>query len=76
MESLSFQGRGEPSNNTKATVLSCGGIYIPRSEIPKDFKNWHQIINLPGPELSAKIFGFSPNPSDPLEGVLRKEFQN
>lgn len=76
LESLSFEGRGEPSNPGKPMVLSCGGIYLPRRVIPSRLKNWRQIINLPGSELSAKIFGFNPDAASPLENLLRKDFLN
>jgi hypothetical protein len=75
LSSLSFKARGESLNDTKATVLSCGGIYIPQSKIPGDLKSWRQIVNLPGPELSAKIFG-CPTPADPLSGIIKKEVLN
>jgi hypothetical protein len=76
LESLSFEAGGEASNNPKTMVLSCGGIHIPQRKPPKELKNWNQIVNLPGPELSAKIFGFSASQDNPLAGALKKEFLN
>jgi hypothetical protein len=67
------------------TVLSCGGIFVPRRrKISVELKNWRQIVNIPGRELSAKIFGFEPqeeaNPSQgvapELQNVFRKEILN
>lgn len=75
VESLSFEGRGEPSNG-QPMVLSCGGIYISERKIPSGLKNWQQIINLPGAELSAKIFGFTPGETDPVRSISRKESLN
>lgn len=74
LESLSFEDRGESSNN-RPTVLSCGGIYIPQRTIPTQIKKWRQIINLPNSELSAKIFGFEP-PQNDLGILSRKDGLN
>ena len=76
LESLSFEAGGEASNNQRPTVLSCGGIHIPQRKIPSQLKNWKQIVNLPGTELSAKIFGFTPEAADPLRPLLQKDFLN
>ena len=76
LESLSFEAGGEASNGSQPTVLSCGGIYVPRREVPTTLRNRRQIVNLPGTELSAKIFGYSPETADPLQPLLKKEFLN
>ncbi len=86
LESLLFEAGGEASNEPRMTVLSCGGIFIPkRRRISIELKNWQQIINIPGRELSAKIFGYETVPEEALsargiptelEHVLRKEVLN
>ncbi len=76
LESLSFKAGGEALNSSQPIVLSCGGIYMGERKIPTDFKSWQQIINLPGPELSAKIFGFSRNPGNMMKDILLKEVLN
>lgn len=72
VESLSFKAGGEAPNGTSPTVLSCGGIYIPQAKVPTSLKKWRQIVNLPGPDLSAKIFG-EVLALNPLRPILRKE---
>jgi len=67
---LSLEVRGEASS-PQPTVLSCGGIFIPSARVPLELRTWKQIINLPGPELSAKIFGYSPRDLNPEEGLVK-----
>lgn len=74
--SLVMEGEAEGSESSQPLVLSCGGIHIPQSQVSEDFKNWQQIVNLPGQELSARIFGFSPPSSSPLQDFQRREFLN
>lgn len=76
LTTLSFEAEGVPSGVSQPTVLSCGGIYIPQRKIPKGLKKWHQIVNLPGHEMSAKIFGYGIQPTEDantLDEILKKE---
>lgn len=56
---LSFEARGEASNEPQPIVLSCGGMFIPGTPVSERPVTWRQIILLPGPELSTRIFGAS-----------------
>ncbi len=76
LEELSFEAGGDASTNPEPIVLSCGGIYIPHRKLPMNFKNWKQIVNLPGMNLSAKIFGFPADLQNPLNNFLKKESLN
>lgn len=79
LDSISFEAGGEASNQGKPVVLSCGGIYVPRRRIPAEMASWKQIVNLPGNDLSAKIFGFAPAPqaaNKTLDLIFRKELLN
>jgi hypothetical protein len=63
------------SPSTKATVLSCGGIFIPykkreKMEVPK----WH-LLNLPNNNKPLKLV-VSGILKDPLEEILEKEHLN
>lgn len=75
MTSLAFEASGEAFGD-QPTVLSCGGIFIPRRKLSIDLKSWKQIVNLPGRDLSAKIFGFAHEMGDELKMVLQKEAMN
>lgn len=86
LQGLVFEAGGEASKSPQMTVLSCGGIFVPRRrKLNVELKKWRQIVNLPGPELSAKIFGYEIIPDEAvsprglpveLESVLRKEVLN
>ena len=76
LESLTLQGSTDGAQNPNTTVLSCGGIFVPRRRISMELKKWQQIIHLPGPDLSAKIFGSTFNSPDPLKQILLKETLN
>ncbi len=77
LEGLSFESKSQETfNSGQPTVLSCGGIFIPKRRIPEEMKRWQQIINLPGTELSAKIFGFSSAGQSELDRVLSQEQLN
>lgn len=79
LDELSFGAEGDAPNLTQPLVLSCGGIYVPHQRLahdPQDMKSWRQIVNLPGPELSAKIFGFTAAKHRNLQEIQRKEFLN
>ncbi len=66
-ENLSFQARGEASNAPQTTVLSCGGMYYPRRFLPTQTLTWADIVRLPGPDLSQKLFCLEPIRYDPIE---------
>lgn len=77
LESLSLKVEGQASAQPQATVLSCGGIFFPRRKIPQEFRTWQQIVNLPGNEISAKIFGVEPpDPHQALQATIQKEGLN
>lgn len=85
LQGLLIEAGGEASIHPQMTVLSCGGIFVPRRrKISIELKNWRQIVNIPGRELSAKIFGFeaqeeqdpSQTISPELQTVFRKEILN
>ncbi len=59
LEQLSFEVRGETSDE-QPQVLSCGGIFFPRRNVPLSLRTWKQIVIIPGKETSAKVFGISP----------------
>lgn len=74
---LSFKVGGETLNPPQSMVLSCGGIFFPRRKIPTFLRTWQQIVNLPGEEMTAKIFGFRPaDPKEDLLTIFQKEGLN
>lgn len=60
LESLSLKARGEALNNSQPTVLSCGGIHCSHRAIPSTQLRWQDIIDMPGRELSQRLFGIEP----------------
>lgn len=77
LESLTLKVGGETLGPPQGAVLSCGGIFFPRRTIPTELRTWHQIVNLPSNEQSAKIFGFNPpEPGQDLEEILLKDSLN
>ncbi len=66
LESLSFEARGEASNPPTPTVLSCGGLFFRRDQLPERRLTWREIVQIPGPE-SNRLFGFFPVKIDPIE---------
>jgi hypothetical protein len=76
--SLSFEAGGEASNVNHPTVLSCGGIFFPKSKVPKSLKTWKQIVNLPSNvESAAKVFRVTPpDAEEALFSILQKEILN
>lgn len=75
--SLSFATTGQNSSPPEPAVLSCGGIFFPRRKIPTELRTWRQIVNIPGQELSAKIFGYTlPDPKDDLYSLLQRDGMN
>ncbi|MBI2082319.1 MAG: hypothetical protein HYT76_02005 [Deltaproteobacteria bacterium] len=77
LESLCFEVRGETSNPSQPTVLSCGGILLPRPSSSMHLQRWQQVINLPHGEISAKIFIHNaPDKRDDLRHFLFKETLN
>ena len=83
LSNLSFGAGGEVPTD-KPMVLSCGGIFIPRKKVPAQTTTLTHIVNLPGRELSCKIFGFIPSAASnatktsesALEEVLRRRTLN
>lgn len=77
LEGLHVRLEGDASDSPQPTVLSCGGIYIRHRQIPIEIMKWRQIINLPGPVLSARIFGIrSPSDRYPFDQIQFKESLN
>lgn len=60
LENLSVQGSEEAAAEQKPTVLSCGGIHLPYNHIPNQPLKWKDIINMPGADMSQKLFGLGP----------------
>lgn len=60
LESVSFEARGEASKDPKPTVLSCGGLFFKRDKLPTKTITWREIINMPSPEISNRLFGLKP----------------
>ena len=60
LESLSLKARGEALDNPQPTVLSCGGIHCPHQGISFKPLRWRDIMDMPGRELSQRLFGIEP----------------
>lgn len=60
LESLSLKAGGEALSDSKPTVLSCGGILLSYSTIPSKPLKWRDIMEMPGRELSRRLFGIEP----------------
>lgn len=60
LESISLKAGGEALSSGGPVVLSCGGVHMTYREIPTEPLRWLDIINLPGFELSKRLFGFEP----------------
>ncbi|MBI3540609.1 MAG: hypothetical protein HY073_00430 [Deltaproteobacteria bacterium] len=75
LEGLSFEAE-EGDQSQQPTVLSCGGIYVPKQSVPSELKGWRDIVDLPGPEMAIKIFGFYQSPRSRRSSRQSKGFLN
>ena len=61
LENLSLKAGGEEAaSDPKPTVLSCGGIHLPYNHIPNKPLKWKDILEMPGADMSQKLFGLGP----------------
>ena len=60
LESLSLKARGEALSDSQPTVLSCGGVHCSHRVIPSKPLRWQDIMDMPGRELSQRLFGIEP----------------
>ena len=56
LESLSFGGQEAPSLAENPMVLSCGGVFLQRRELPTAIEKWRPIIHTRSREITARIF--------------------
>ncbi len=68
------EAESEFMNHPNPTVLSCGGIYIPRRKIPD--KITYQVLNLPNEQEPIKIYVGRRGAVNKLQEVLAKEILN
>lgn len=76
LKDLTLKLGGDPMS-PEPVVLSCGGIFLPRGLPPPHMRGWRQIVNLPGEELTARIFALSPfDPKRQFELIIEMERLN